>query len=714
MKFNEEFLDNLNKLIASLKLAQRAELINEDNDKNIIEKLYVDPLPNEAILKQVISDSTVFLIGRKGTGKSTVFARAQEHFRNQPKELSAYIDVKTLYGKSISQDLKLDDNNENVQKLLLLQNFISDVLSELIDELEESLEHKGVIRRILTSKKYKEVKSKLGEIKKDIKKPNFVDVSMIVKSDNQTKETSNEEFSENKTLKSSAKITCKEAEVGANYEEASGNKNTSSEEEMKQFSRLLLRNFSIKDYMEKIINELKKLDIIKVHIFLDDFSEIDFVAQQVFVNTILAPLNNWSNKFFRLKVGSYPKRIFYGDIEKSKIDEISLDYYNVYKVKDLPELEEKAIDFLDRLLKKRFEFYLHEEPNVIFQIDNKDNTWDSYKELLFQISMNIPRVLGYILNYCYQSALVYDKKITRALLEEAAQKYYENQIEYYFDKTNYLAEAFNENLDRQAQQILMNNIVEKAKELKSKLAGETTDLFKDIPKGRIPTSHFYIKKGYENFFYSLELNYFVTKYYEQSDRDGVPISIYALNYGLCKSNNIIFGRPKGNSKYRKYYISRYFDNNELLEKYLLNQTKYICSNCGAVYEFSEYDTLKNVDMLCYKGCLKKGFIEEKYYFEDKDIFKSVNKENLLSEIELDILHILNQNDDTNMYAKMIAKELDCSHQLISKRATNLESKGLLEKKQLYIDGDTRKVYKITDKAKAIYFSSKNLLNNAES
>ncbi|WP_195987622.1 hypothetical protein [Clostridium sp. D53t1_180928_C8] len=52
-----------------------------------------------------------------------------------------------------------------------------------------------------------------------------------------------------------------------------------------------------------------------------------------------------------------------------------------------------------------------------------------------------------------------------------------------------------------------------------------------------------------------------------------------------------------------------------------------------------------------------------------------------------------------------AKELDCSHQLISKRAINLESKGLLEKQQLYIDGDTRKVYKITDKAKTIYFSS---------
>lgn len=707
MYFNEEFLDNLNKLIISLKLAQRAELINEDNNKNIIDKLYVDPLPNEAIFKQVIENSTVFLIGRKGTGKSTIFARAQEYFRHQNKEISAYIDVKTLYGKSISQDIKLEPNNTHIQKLLLLQNFVLQVLSELIDELEESLENKNILGKILNKSKYKDAKSKLSKLKENIKSPEFVDVSLIVQSTNQAKGINSHENASNTSVQLKGTMSPKDPSFEVSCGDAVEVKNSSSEEEIKEFSTLLLRHFSIKEYMEKISSELKSLGITKVHIFLDDFSEIDFEAQQVFVNTILAPLNNWSEKFFRFKVGSYPKRIFYGDIEKGKINEISLDYYNIYKVKDLPELEEKAIDFLDRLLTKRFKFYLNEHPSIIFQIDAKDNTWESYKELLFQVSMNIPRVLGYILHYCYQSALIYDKKVTKALLEEAAQKYYENQIVYYFEKTNYLAEAFNENLDRHAQQILMNKIVDKSKELKSKLANEDTELFKDIPKNKIPTSHFYIKKGYEKFFYSLELNYFVTKYYEQSDRDGIPISIYSINYGLCKANNLLFGRPKGNTKYRKYYISRYFDNNDLLEKYLLGQTKFICSKCGTIYDFSEYEILAKIGMLCYKGCHEIGFIEEKYYFDDKDLFKSVNKEDLLSEIQLDILHVLNQNENSNLYAKVIAKELDCSYQLVSKRSSTLEDKGLLTKHQLYVDGDNRKVYKITEKAKKIYFGANN-------
>ena len=707
MQFDKEFLDNLNKLIISLKLAQRAELINEDNNKNIIDKLYVDPLPNEAIFKQVIEDSTVFLIGRKGTGKSTIFAKAQEYFRHQNKEISAYIDVKTLYGKSISQDIKMEAYNEHIQKLLLLQNFMLQVLSELIDELEESLENKNIIGKIIKKSKYNKVKLALTNLKENIKIPKFEDVSLIIQSTNQLKGAISNEITNTTTDRIKGNASTKDGSLEVSCDEAIGTKTSSSEEEMKQFSSLLLRHFSIKEYMEKISSELKSLGIIRVHIFLDDFSEIDFEAQQVFVNTILAPLNNWSEKFFRFKVGSYPKRIFYGDIEKGKINEISLDYYNIYKVKDLPELEEKAIDFLDRLLTKRFKFYLNEQPSIIFQLDSKDNTWDSYKELLFQASMNIPRVLGYILHYCYQSAVIYNKKITKALIEEATQKYYENQVVYYFEKTNYLAEAFNENLDRHAQQILLNNIIDKSKELKSKLANENTELFKDIPKNKIPTSHFYIKKGYEKFFYSLELNYFVTKYYEQSDRDGVTISIYAINYGLCKANNILFGRPKGNTKYRKYYISRYFDNNDLLEKYLLGQTRYVCSKCGEVYDFNEYDILNKIGMLCYKGCREVGGIEEKYYFDDKDLFKSVNKEDLLSEIELDILHVLNQNESLNLYATLIAKELDTSYQLISKRSVVLEDKGLLTKHQLYVDGDNRKIYKITDKAKKIYFGMKN-------
>lgn len=704
MNFTDKFLDDLSKLIISLKLAQRAELLNEVNSKNIIADLYVDPLPNDAILKQIIGDSTVFLIGRKGTGKSTIFARAQEHLRQEDKEVSVYIDVKTLYGKSISKEINIESNDENIKKLLLLQHFISEILKELVKEVEKNLENKNVFKKAVNKAKYEKCKQKLSDIKEQIMKPEFIDVSMMLNTNNTTKGLSRNE--DGGMLNATVSVQDKSIKNGK-IDAKVDFKNCNSDEDIKEFSTMLVRHFSITEYMDNISSELKRIGINKVHIFLDDFSEIEFEAQQVFVNTILAPLNNWSDKFFRFKIGCYPNRIFYGDIEKGKVNEINLDYYSLYKVKDLPELEEKAIDFLERLLKKRFNYYLNIHPSEIFVIvviDSRENTWDSYIELLFKISMNIPRILGYILDYCYQSSIIYNKKITKTLLEEAAQKYYENQVFYYFEKTNYLAEAFEENLDRYAQHILIDNIVDRAKDLKTKLGNEDTELFKDIAKNKIPTSHFYIKKKYEKFFYSLELNYFLTKYYEQADRDGITISIYAINYGLCKSKNIVFGRPKGESKYRKYYISRHFDNSELLERYLLNQTKYVCKNCGMEYDFNELETLKITGYLCYKGCKESNYIEEEYCFDAKLLFRNINDDDLLSEIELDILHILNQNKQLNLYAKSIARELDCSYQLVSKKSINLESKGLIKKQYMNIDGDNRKVYKITEKAKRIYFS----------
>jgi len=699
--FSKKMLKNIQSLINSLRLAQRAELTDESG-RNLISELYVDPLPNNAVLNQITHDDTVFLVGRKGTGKSTIFAMAQDYFRHEKKQISAYIDVKTLYGKSIAQDINVGDSNANVQKLLLFQNFITIVLTELLKELEKNLDSKNLINKILSRKKNESVRAHLSNLRKLINEPDYVDVSLKLDTgitskgsiNSAKKETSNSEFN--------AEITNKSIKIASANKNISEDSESLTEENIKTFSGVLLRHFSIKEYMEKISAILIEIGISKAHIFLDDFSEIDYEAQQIFVNTILAPLNNWSEKFFRFKVGAYPKRIFYGEIEKGKVSEINLDYYDLFKVKGLPELEVKAIDFLERLLDRRFDYFLQNKPEMLFQVDLQ-NSWESYKKILFQSSMNIPRVLGNILHYCYQSAIIYQKKITKSLIEDAAQKYYHNQIEYYFGKTNYLAEAFEELLDRYSQQQLIDNVVAKAKELKSKLASDATDLFIDLPRSGIPTSHFYIKKEYERFFYSLELNYFISKYYEQADRDGVMISIYAINYGLCKANNILFGRPDGDTKYRKYFISRHFDYNSVLEDYLLGHIEYECEICGCKYTYKEYDTLEKIDMLCYKGCKEKGKIVERKLFDKLNPFNPIERKNLLPEIELDILHTLSQNIDSNLYATVIAQELDCSYQLVGQRATKLQEKKLLDKEDKIVDGTSRKIYKITLKADSIYF-----------
>jgi hypothetical protein len=56
----------------SLKLYRRAELQDESTQKSLIRELYVDPLPHDHVFETIMKPHTTFLIGRKGTGKSTV------------------------------------------------------------------------------------------------------------------------------------------------------------------------------------------------------------------------------------------------------------------------------------------------------------------------------------------------------------------------------------------------------------------------------------------------------------------------------------------------------------------------------------------------------------------------------------------------------------------------------------------------------------------
>jgi hypothetical protein len=91
--------DKFAKIAESLRQYRRAELVDfhDDIGSNPIEILYVDPLESEAVLKTVLQNNTTFLVGRKGTGKSTVFANAQIELRKRTDAISVYVDVKSLH-----------------------------------------------------------------------------------------------------------------------------------------------------------------------------------------------------------------------------------------------------------------------------------------------------------------------------------------------------------------------------------------------------------------------------------------------------------------------------------------------------------------------------------------------------------------------------------------------------------------------------------------
>ena len=198
-------------------------------------------------------------------------------------------------------------------------------------------------------------------------------------------------------------------------------------------------------------------------ILLDDVSEIENDALELFIDTIVAPLNNWSEEFIKFKVAFYPNRIHYGKIDPGKIDVVNLDFYNLYSEFDSNRMEENAIDFTSRVLNNRFNYFTD---GIELYFDEK--TEDIY-ELFFKVSMNVPRIMGYILLYLHVSTIIYGKKIKRADIENAAERYYNEKIEAFFKASTYCLLPMQENRKIYQLEALRDVLISRSKEIKKQI-----------------------------------------------------------------------------------------------------------------------------------------------------------------------------------------------------------------------------------------------------
>lgn len=124
-KFSDIDKTNFFIMVDSLKKCRRADLSDINEDENIIEALYTDPLESNWVLKSCLTPNTTILIGRKGTGKSTIIARIQHEIRKTDDKLSLYLDVNTIYEQAKTIQLQSEEytnvlSGYDLQKYLLL------------------------------------------------------------------------------------------------------------------------------------------------------------------------------------------------------------------------------------------------------------------------------------------------------------------------------------------------------------------------------------------------------------------------------------------------------------------------------------------------------------------------------------------------------------------------------------------------------------------
>ncbi|WP_037016343.1 helix-turn-helix domain-containing protein [Pseudomonas lutea] len=685
-------LTNFHDAVQSLKLYRRAELPGQDNNSAIVEKLYVDPLPNDHVFETVRMPNTSFIIGRKGTGKSTIFQRLQYELTKDKKKTSAYVDIKTIFessqvdsrthAKIATMDFALPP--QEIERILLLKSFIISVIVEIKKELKKRTESSfwETIKDSFSGS-LDELFEELDELIEEIDVERFISVLGIKHVQGKQQEENIRSSGENAEIK--LKIDPNPVDFTVGGQRASSTKDASEI----SYSDILISVFDIKDLLSKLKTILSNLGVRHLYILVDDFSELPEDAMKVVVDLLLAPLNNWSEEFIKLKVAAYPGRIYYGQIDKTKIDEVYLDIYKLYGSNDVSTMEDNATEFVRRLVMMRIKVYKAGKVADYF-----DSNLDEILKELFYATMGNPRIIGYLLHYCHESHLIYDRKIGVRAIQQAAKKYYEDKIESYFSLSKFLHESFGEKSSIFGLKELLEMLVVRAKELRS----HSSSVFDSI-NGRPPTSHFHVSVAYESILQTLELNFFLTKYYEMSDRDGRKVSVYAMNYGLCQKYTLAFGRPGRERAYRLYFVERVFDYSPLLHKYMAKNQEIICQECEFKYSIDDLEAIRWNKMKCREcasGICEVVNLSKKY----ENVLRDVDKSLLLPAAELGILQTLHLGTDA-MFAGDIASELDCSYQLIGRRGRYLHDKGLVVRGK---NDAGRRVFAITDLAEESYFS----------
>lgn len=678
-------------VVDSLSKYRRAEL-KDDLANNLIEKLYVDPLENDLVLKSMMKNNSILLIGRKGTGKSTIINRFQHEIRKTDDRLSLYIDVKALFeqSKKTSFEKSIREyglSQKNLERLNLYLSFIERVIDEIKNEIKKNLFTNSLLtifKKNGITKRYFD--DELERIFKEAKTPTFQNITSAQVIDSKTSKN----IKENTEVNIGGKLSIKDAEVLAGVKLAESNEVLNSEE----FSSILTRYFNIISIMNDLKILLKKVPINDVSICLDDVSEIDKDSMEVFINFIVAPLNNLSEEYFKFKISLYPGRDFLPGIDRQKVKTFNLDYYDLYSVNNSEKVEEQAISYTQKLLEKRFEHYFGNKASIFnfFNIDN-DNTIDEYYKLLFQISSNVPRLIGKVLDISLQKTNSLTTKINKKILQESARQHYKNDIEYILKKNEYIEyKSYDETFEQYHLSQLLSLIIKKAIENKKHIGQSTAKIFSEYNANNAPSNYLYIPKSLEDILKTLEFNFFITKFSEQKHRDGDDISVFVLNYGLCIENNIIFD-TKSNRKFR---VERIFDYEKLLRNWMNNSKKLVCDDCSN--EFS----IEQREMIIKFGCplCKSKSISIKSVLSDTEI-KRITSTFKLPQKEFEILNALNiKNHQT---ASELGSELDRSYQSIN-QSISRNSKIAINELIIRLEDNGKAIFEITNKGM-------NFLNN---
>ncbi|MFX1588054.1 MAG: hypothetical protein ACFFC1_07865 [Promethearchaeota archaeon] len=524
MSLNNLKDEDIDKIIEVFKDLARYNNVERETYDEILKqkKTYVQLIPDEICIRalfQSIKEKKVnFLIGRRGTGKTTILKRARteclesffikkdlDFLKQEKMVLPIYIEIKNLFLNVLD---KISLKGDVIEDLIYLIRNLNIELIKQVENIYDELRELGVISDSLFLKIENLINKQIN---------NLVNLdSPILKVNNEIKsyftylKTSIEEISYHRD----------------------NEKFLLESEKNEEFSNIFKNLFDIKAFKE-LFNDLKKIKefpLNYVHFLIDDFSEISIINQKIIIESFVEPLfRNVNDLCFC--IACYPKLYYSGSLKKQQeYQTIDLDYCKLYS-SDPPEKRlQKGIDTSIQFVFKRLNSELADTFRDVKTLDILFDEVPNFFKHLFFMSMNVPRLIGLILSYpkCIMT-LKMKSKVSVNTIKEASQFVYREFL--YKDYFSSLLKASKSNYYFSEHDIIHDKI------LIDKLIIVLKDNFKGKPNGFFIIDEDLIE---DNLITRLEIMGLLSKLCSLSEKK----RLYCFSYGGCIQNEISFSLEK--------------------------------------------------------------------------------------------------------------------------------------------------------------------------
>lgn len=578
---------------------------------NQLKRYYVDPF---GYLSSLVQKEDNFVIGRRGTGKSTLlyrgFAECIDTWNSEKRVLPIYIDL------SKCETLCSSDNNIEVEQLFAyelmrcLESSLVLVWDKIVPEDEVHIE----------SNLHQELKNCINRINSILQ--TGVPFKVECSDEKSAIQVENEKGKK-------VDISFKDFLIG-------GEKN---KRETEQIEKVVHKKFTytLSEFLDGLTTITELINIDSIMVFIDEYSELNVETQRVIAYLLKRMRGTRKNIFF--KVCAITDNYELGEIRLQRdFFEISLDLYKMFeRAKGLNDAFNRLTEFTENIIEERLKAY---QVGAAF----KDLFLSSKQavQMLTYSTMGVPRTLGIILKEAWSQTIARGKnKISLDDLKYGIKTSGDGYYGFFSGNVGPIIPSFYEKM--------LKDIVERAR-LERKASPNKS------------ASMFMVGGFRDNHFKYLTENYLVhlVKKDETSVKGETGLSLYMLDWYFIEKYNLGFSID------RDIYRQQRFVYNDIMKNYdaYFTDTRiaYKCPCCGSEYTQEQLflPQLNKYLDICPKDYTRLSKMENDF------------QGNGYTEVERKIIGtIRNHTFENAILARDVAEIVGCSTMKVAKFAEKL-------------------------------------------